>query len=313
MSNVSATPAPMGAAAEQDAPLYVVGDVHGHLEELKAALRARDLIDADAHWSGGRARLWFLGDFTDRGPDGIGVVELAMALARESAEAGGSTRMLLGNHEILLLGVYRFGDHPVPVAGGSTTFREIWLRNGGMQSDLDRFTDEQAGWLAAQPVAAVVDGHLLIHSDSNAYLEYGDTIEEVDGTVADILREPDPLAWWDLFRNLTRRGAFMGEVGPYAAADLLGELGGRQVVHGHTPIPYQTGEDPSTIVGPRVYADGQAVNLDGGIYLGGPCLVARLPLNTPEPGASVVSLEETQGREYDLGALGAGPDEEPES
>lgn len=305
MSIASGAPGTGGAVDVEDAPLYVVGDVHGHLDELEAALREQGLIDDDGSWSGGASRLWFLGDFTDRGPDGIGVVELAMRLAEEASAEGGSSRMLLGNHEILLLGVYFFGDHPVPVAGGATTFREIWLRNGGLQWDLDRFTDAQAQWLASQPVAAVVDGYLLIHSDSNAYLEYGSTIEDIDGEIAEMLRDPEPLPCWDLFRNLTRRGAFMGEAGANAAADLLGELGGRHIVHGHTPIPYQTGEDPSTIAGPRVYADGQVINLDGGIYLGGPCLVARLPLAErpvpPPPSAD----EETIGMVYDI-------DDEPE-
>lgn len=305
MSIASGAPDTSGAVGVEDAPLYVVGDVHGHLEPLREALLEQGLIDEDGHWAGGAARLWFLGDFTDRGPDGIGVVELAMQLSEEAAEAGGSSRMLLGNHEILLLGVYFFGDHPVPVAGGSTTFREIWLRNGGLQWDLDRFTDAQALWLARQPVAAVVDQYLLVHSDSNAYLEYGSTIEDIDGEIRDLLGDPEPLPCWDLFRNLTRRGAFMGETGAMAAADLMGELGGRQIVHGHTPIPYQTGEDPALIDGPRVYADGQVINLDGGIYLGGPCLVARLPLREPVEPLVPGSDDETLGMVYDI-------DEDPE-
>ncbi len=301
MSIASGASGTTGAVDVEDAPLYVVGDVHGHLDELEAALREQGLIDDEGSWTGGASRLWFLGDFTDRGPDGIGVVELAMRLAEEAAEVGGSSRMLLGNHEILLLGVYFFGDHPVPVAGGATTFREIWLRNGGLQWDLDRLTEVQAQWLVSQPVAAVVDGYLLIHSDSNAYLEYGSTIEDIDGEIAEMLRDPEPLPCWDLFRNLTRRGAFMGETGADAAADLLGELGGRHIVHGHTPIPYQTGQDPATIEGPRVYADGQVINLDGGIYLGGPCLVTRLPLPAPAAGEPpAAGDEETLGMVYDI-------------
>ena len=296
----------LGASTEPDAPLYVVGDVHGHLEVLEAALRDHALIDDDGGWTGGAARLWFLGDFTDRGPDGVGVVELAMRLSEEARLAGGSTRMLLGNHEILLLGVYHLGDHPVPVAGGTTTFREIWLRNGGMQNDLDRLTERQAQWLATQPVAAVVDDHLLVHSDSNSYLEYGLTVEEIDAAVREVLQVPEPLSWWDLFRNLTKRGAFSGEAGANAAADLMNLLGGRRIVHGHTPIPYQTGTDPSLITRPRVYADDQVVNLDGGIYLGGPCLVARFPLEPEQPVWTFDSEAETLAIPLSLDAYDTG-------
>src|SRR5262245_23967639 len=48
-------------------PLYVVGDVHGYLDELVAALQEQGLIDAAGNWCAGTSRLWFLGDFTDRG------------------------------------------------------------------------------------------------------------------------------------------------------------------------------------------------------------------------------------------------------
>jgi hypothetical protein len=292
--------APDLEAPAQVQPLFVVGDVHGHLAELQAALRARGLIGDNNEWTGGDARLWFLGDFTDRGPDGIGVIDLAMRLSGEAAEAGGSARMLLGNHEILLLGVYHVPDHAVPVMGGPTTFREIWLRNGGRPSDLERFTDEHSAWLCAQPVAARVDDYLLVHSDTAAYLEYGNSVEEIDGRVADILSEPDADTWWILFRDLTRRGAFGGEVGPLAANDVLGQLGGRTIVHGHTPIPYQTGADPSTVVEPRVYADGHAINLDGGIYLGGRCLVTPLPLPKSKAKPNAGSDDDTIGMMYGL-------------
>jgi hypothetical protein len=73
VSIASGAPDAVDTVDVESAPLYVVGDVHGHLDELQAALRDQGLIDEDGHWSGGAARLWFLGDFTDRGPDGIGV------------------------------------------------------------------------------------------------------------------------------------------------------------------------------------------------------------------------------------------------
>ncbi|HSA52175.1 MAG TPA: metallophosphoesterase, partial [Yinghuangia sp.] len=72
MSIASGASSTTGAVDVEDAPLYVVGDVHGHLDELEAALQEQGLIDDEGRWTGGASRLWFLGDFTDRGPDGIG-------------------------------------------------------------------------------------------------------------------------------------------------------------------------------------------------------------------------------------------------
>ena len=62
-------------------------------------LRDAGLLDAGERWRGADARLWLLGDLADRGPDGIGAIDLVRRLERES---GGAVRCLLGNHEALL-------------------------------------------------------------------------------------------------------------------------------------------------------------------------------------------------------------------
>src|SRR5688500_13459805 len=54
-------------------PLFVAADMHGHRAEFREVLRDAGLIDACGQWSGQDARLWLLGDYVDRGPDGIGV------------------------------------------------------------------------------------------------------------------------------------------------------------------------------------------------------------------------------------------------
>src|SRR5215216_3314610 len=103
--------------------VYAVSDIHGHPEKLLGSLRAAELTDAEGNWSGKDARLWFLGDFFDRGPDGIGVVDLVMRLQPEAEQVGGQVRALLGNHEILFLGAQRFQ--------GMKKFTLSWQRNGG--------------------------------------------------------------------------------------------------------------------------------------------------------------------------------------
>ncbi|MQA62073.1 MAG: serine/threonine protein phosphatase, partial [Actinophytocola sp.] len=120
---------------------YVVGDVHGHAEPLMAALRENGLLDESGDWAGERTHLWFLGDFVDRGPDGIAAIDLVMRLDRQAAAAGGAVRTLLGNHEILLLGMHHFGGTEVPSDLGTRSFERSWVLNGGQQSDLDGLTD----------------------------------------------------------------------------------------------------------------------------------------------------------------------------
>ena len=155
---------------------YVVGDVHGHRDELAEALRAEGLVDDEDNWSGAEDQLWFLGDFVDRGPDGVGAIDLVMQLEEQAAEAGGQVQTLLGNHEILALGMYHFGDEPVPSDFGPRSFARSWEINGGLLADQDRLTPEHIEWLAARPLAAVAADHLLLHSDTLEYLDWGSTV-----------------------------------------------------------------------------------------------------------------------------------------
>ncbi|TMV68218.1 serine/threonine protein phosphatase [Thioclava sp. BHET1] len=91
---------------------YLIGDVHGCAELLERLLRQIDIEIADR--PNHPARIVFLGDLIDRGPDSAAV----LALARERCAMGAES--LMGNHEAMLL---EFLDRPE--TGGH------WLRNGG--------------------------------------------------------------------------------------------------------------------------------------------------------------------------------------
>ncbi|MDQ0714634.1 hypothetical protein QFZ55_004086 [Streptomyces luteogriseus] len=269
--------------------LYVVGDVHGYLDQLVSALQEKGLLDAAGNWCAGTARLWFLGDFTDRGPDGIGVIDLVMRLSAEAAAAGGYCKALMGNHELLLLGAKRFGDTPVNSGAGTATFQAAWLLNGGQKTDMDRLQDHHLQWMSRLDAVEEVDGHLLVHSDTTAYLDYGRSIEEVNDTVRETITRNDADEVWDLFRKFTKRFSFRDEGGADAVRSLLDTYGGTRIVHGHSPIPYLLGEvgseddeenrDP-VIEGPHVYAGGLAIAMDGGVTMAGKLLVQQLPLDT---------------------------------
>ncbi|MGW6945526.1 metallophosphoesterase [Streptomyces xanthophaeus] len=281
---------PQDAEAAGPGPLYVVGDVHGYLDELVNELQAQGLIDADRRWSAGNARLWFLGDFTDRGPDGIGVIDLVMRLSAEAAAAGGYCKALMGNHELLLIGAKRFGDTPVSSGAGTATFQAAWLLNGGQRTDMERLQDVHLQWMSRLDAAVLEEDHLLLHSDTTAYLDYGDSVEDVNDTIHELLNRNDADITWDLFRKFTKRFAFRDEgTGPQAVRELLGTYGGSRVVHGHSPIPYLLGEvgtedgdesrGPEAVDGPHVYAEGLAIAMDGGVTMAGKLLVVQLPLN----------------------------------
>src|SRR3954447_7896575 len=112
------------------ADTYVVSDVHGHLADLRERLTEAELLDGEDRWAGGDAVLWVLGDLTDRGPDGIGVIRLVRGLQDQAPD---QVRVLLGNHESLMLGYRLFPD---------SRFAEVWQLNGGMTSDQEALTDD---------------------------------------------------------------------------------------------------------------------------------------------------------------------------
>lgn len=257
---------------------FAVSDIHGHRTELAAALRAAGLVDERLAWSGGDATLWFLGDFFDRGPDGVGVVEYVMWLQRGAGDSGGAVHAVLGNHEVLALGMRKFGDRKLRSLGRSRSFAQSWLMNGGQQSDQDRLSDEQVEWLSSLPALAVDADRLLMHADTIDYLDYADSLDGINAAVAGVLGGDDLEEWWDCWARLTTRYSFAeDDAGGQRARTMLGMLGGRQIVHGHTLVGDLT-DTPSVLVeGPLLYAGGLALDVDGGIYDGGPCLVVPLP------------------------------------
>jgi hypothetical protein len=246
------------------APIHVVSDVHGHLDDLRSGLRKAGLLDAADGWVGGDAQLWVLGDLLDRGPDGLGVVGFLRGLQRQAPE---QVHVLLGNHEVLALGKWLFPD------GG---FDPIWRGNGGLASDQGGLSTDDIAWLAALPALARVGDLLLMHSDTTGYLTWGSTVEEVNATVR-MLLGGDETCLHEVWRGLVARREFTGRDGAARAGELLATYGGSRIVHGHSIIatlPGGAGLD--AVDGPLVYADGLALAIDGGRYAGGPLLVVRL-------------------------------------
>lgn len=245
--------------------VFVVSDVHGYLDDLRQGLLEAELLDRDGRWCGGDAELWVLGDLTDRGPDGIGVVDLVRGLQRQ---APGRVHVLLGNHEALALGKKRF-------PGGR--FESSWLINGGRAEDQEGLTDQHVAWLTSLPALGRRGRLLLMHSDTVAYLRWGSSVEEINRTVAELLGG-DEESCWEVWALLTSRYHFARSGGERLAGDMLDALGGEVIVHGHTIIGSLVDMAPEAVHGPLLYDDGLVLDIDGGRYAGGPLLVVRLQL-----------------------------------
>jgi hypothetical protein len=245
-----------------------VGDVHGCRDVLAALLRDAGLVDAGERWTGADARVWLVGDLTDRGPDGIGAIDLVRRLEQES---DGAVRCLLGNHEVLLLSVHRFGGEQTSIPGES--FHDLWRLNGGVEADLRGLTPGHVSWIASLPPLALEGETLLVHADTPAYLALGRSIDAVARATRAVLAAGSVAEIDDLLAVVSDR---MRLDDPTAVRALLDAYGGARIVHGHTPIASLLGVDPRSVTEALVYGDGLVTNVDHCLFAGGPGFVTRL-------------------------------------
>lgn len=82
------------------APIYAIGDIHGHLDKLEEVMAC---IDADG---GPDAEVVFLADLVDRGPDSKRVIDFAL----NGLKQGRNWTVLTGNHDRM----FRYFLEPSP-------------------------------------------------------------------------------------------------------------------------------------------------------------------------------------------------------
>jgi hypothetical protein len=81
--------------------LVAIGDVHGDLRALRAALRLGGAIDSDDKWIGKDLTVVQTGDQVDRGDQDREVLDVLEKLEAEAKAAGGALVVLNGNHELM--------------------------------------------------------------------------------------------------------------------------------------------------------------------------------------------------------------------
>ena len=185
----------------------------------------------------------------------------------------------------MLLAAYRFGRRST---GLGSNFLTRWKQNGGKREDIASLTLRHLDWMAHLPAMALVDDCLLMHADAPFYITCGHSVDKVNAAFNKLLSRSDALAWEEMIEDFARRGTFMYVTsGEEIAHRFLSIFGGRQLVHGHTPISTMLRCPPRKVDSPWIYAGGKCVNVDGGMSLGGSGFVYRLPI----PGKSSKSSE----------------------
>ncbi len=126
---------------------YVIGDIHGCLDELRRLIRALRLASGDS--------LIFLGDYIDRGPDSAGVVSYLIGLQGELPEI--KFAFLKGNHEDMFLSYLGLtGQHG-----------DMFLINGGKATLASYGLPEAAS--REQALSALPHDHLFFYKSLDCF------------------------------------------------------------------------------------------------------------------------------------------------
>lgn len=121
---------------------YAIGDLQGCAHEAQVLLNR---IEEDAP---GAARIVFVGDLINRGPESLAALR---RVARLSIDSGGRIDAVLGNHDLHLLAV---------ACGAQQLSKSDTLDD--ILAAPDR--EELIQWLRHRPLALMEQGHLLLHA-----------------------------------------------------------------------------------------------------------------------------------------------------
>lgn len=219
-------------------PIYAIGDIHGQLAMLESALT---WIEADG---GPDAQIVFLGDYTDRGPNSAGVLEILS----NGKRAGRNWIFLKGNHDRMFEWYLETPSRADPYL----MYDLFWLheRLGGDTAlasyGIDMSQQWRAGDLHARAIAAVPKAHVDFLRDCVLSFQTDDLFFVHAGIRPEIdldTQDEEDLLWI--------RKEFHSYSLPHP----------KLVVHGHTPVKQAANY-------------GNRVNLDSGAGYGRDLTVA---------------------------------------
>ena len=96
-------------AEEKTIPIIAIGDLHADISSAKKAFELAKITDADGKWIISDVIVVQTGDITDRGPDGLAILEWIRSLEQAAPKHNSQFYSLIGNHEAMnLIGDWRY-------------------------------------------------------------------------------------------------------------------------------------------------------------------------------------------------------------
>jgi calcineurin-like phosphoesterase family protein len=151
--------------------IIAIGDLHGDVSALRAALSLGGAIDPAGRWIGKNLVVVQTGDQLDRGDDEPQILDLFARLRAEAQAAGGAVHVLNGNHEVMNVqadfryvtpdGFHDFSAGHPDALHAQLTANLAPERRGRTAAFLPG--GEVATRLAVQPIAIQVGANVFVH------------------------------------------------------------------------------------------------------------------------------------------------------
>jgi serine/threonine protein phosphatase 1 len=145
---------------------YIIGDIHGQADLLERLLAN---IESRHNWkySGKKAKLVYLGDYIDRGPNSAGVIDLVMKGLPDFSNV-----FLKGNHEQMLIDALTSDDRSIwnnwMSAGGEITLKSLNYDIFQNKYDIEKLHDclgeVRIKWLKSLELTHKLDDIICVHA-----------------------------------------------------------------------------------------------------------------------------------------------------
>lgn len=142
---------------------WVIPDIHGCCKTLRALVD--DLINPDK-----TDRVYFLGDYIDRGPDSKGVIDYL----RAKKKSGFDFQFLLGNHEEYFLKSHSNELRSKGFFKKKNEYKKAWFKHGGkptMESfgveNMNDISEDYIEWLSDLEYYFETKDYIFVHAGLN--------------------------------------------------------------------------------------------------------------------------------------------------
>jgi len=170
----------------------IIGDVHGHAQELEGLLKLMDYSNETGVWSHSYRRAIFVGDFINRGPNSREVIRLI----RDMVKAG-SALAILGNHEINAILYFTRNKDGKSLRVPSSSNRKLLDQLSFEYHNQYEWLEKDIKWLRSLPIYLKLNGIRVVHAYWNdVYIRFIDKLYE-DGrlrkkTLKEIIKKESP-------------------------------------------------------------------------------------------------------------------------